>query len=370
MARTILNDIQECNRQTVDGKKVRIKIRIRPKVKTQNENTVYLDLLHESRNRELKYLKQIIDGRPSRYAEDKATLEIVKAIREAHEKERNTDPVNYTLANGVKRQDFNSFFEEMIKIKPLNWKNCYKHFTAFTTNKRITFEQIDRQFCIDFAEYLKTKLSANSAKEIFSKFKAALNEATKQDKVLKSYASNISIKTTEIKKQYLTIDEIDKLLTTPYPESLTATESCKAFEFSLRTGLRRSDLINLRFDDIRDGKLYIKQQKTQTVEQKTLTPGALRIIEEQRLKNSDRVFNLSNPSAITANIKAWIKLAGITKAITFHNARHSYAINALNKGIDVFTVSKMLMHRDLQSTMSYVKLVDEAKAEAELKMDF
>jgi len=375
MAKTIFDDIQESNRQTIDGKKVRVKIRIKPKAKAPNQNTVYLDLLVSTAplNRELKYLKQVIDGRPSRYAEDKATLEIVKAIREAHEKERNTDPDNYTLANGIKRQDFKSFFEELIKIKPRNWEICYKHFKAFSGDESIPFDKIDRKYCIDFAEYLKNIMINNSAKEIYSKFKAVLNEAVKQDKIVKNYASDVSIKTTEVKKEYLTITEIEQLLATPYPSAPTAPETCRAFEFSLRTGLRRSDVINLRFDDIRGDQLYIKQQKTQTVEQTDLADGAIRLIEEQRQRNgnSGSVFNLPSENTIAANIKAWIKQSGIKKKITFHNARHSYVVNALIRGIDIYTVSKMAMHKDLKTTVtSYAKIVSEVKKAAVKKMDF
>jgi len=174
------------------------------------------------------------------------------------------------------------------------------------------------------------------------------------------------------KKEYLTIDEIKQLLDTPYPTAPTAPESCRAFEFSLRTGLRRSDIINLKFTDIQGDQLYIKQQKTQSAEQADLADGAIRLIEEQRQRNGStgKVFILPSENSITANIKSWLKLAGITKKITMHNARHSYAVNALKKGIDIFTVSKLLMHKDLKSTLSYAKLVDEEKKAASKKMDF
>jgi integrase len=365
-------DIQESNRQTVDGKKVRIKIRIKPKATLPDQNTVYLDLLHESGKRELKYLKRVIDGRPSRYTEDKITLEIVKTIRDKHEIERNKDPKNYTLADGLKQLDFNTFWQELAEIKPENWKYCLKHFTNYTGGKAMPFEQIDRKFCIDFAEYLKSIMAGNSAFEIYSKFKAVLGEAVKQDKIFKNPATGITIKRTEVRKEYLLISEIEKLLATPYPTAPTAAESCRAFEFSFRTGLRQIDIINLKWVDIRDGKLYIKQQKTQTVQQIDLAPGALRLIEDQRQRNgnNENVFNLPAETAFGRNINKWLKAAEITKHITFHSARHSYIVNALYRGIDIYTVSKLAGHKNLNTTQVYAKIVDEAKAAAVLKMDF
>ena len=60
----------------------------------------------------------------------------------------------------------------------------------------------------------------------------------------------------------------------------------------------------------------------------------------------------------------WIGGAGITKAITFHCFRHTFATLQLLKGTDVYTVSRMLGHKDLKTTQVYAKVVDEAKRKA------
>ena len=60
----------------------------------------------------------------------------------------------------------------------------------------------------------------------------------------------------------------------------------------------------------------------------------------------------------------WIGAAGITKNITFHCFRHTYATLQLMKGTDIYTVSKMLGHKDLKTTQVYAKIVDEAKRKA------
>ncbi len=71
-------------------------------------------------------------------------------------------------------------------------------------------------------------------------------------------------------------------------------------------------------------------------------------------------------------LKEWIIKAGITKAITFHCFRHTYATLQLSQGTDIYTVSKMLGHRDLKTTQVYAKVIDLTKRAAadKIKLDF
>jgi len=60
----------------------------------------------------------------------------------------------------------------------------------------------------------------------------------------------------------------------------------------------------------------------------------------------------------------WTLKAGITKHITFHCARHSFAVLQLTLGTEIFTLSKLLGHSELKTTQIYAKIVDEKKREA------
>lgn len=68
----------------------------------------------------------------------------------------------------------------------------------------------------------------------------------------------------------------------------------------------------------------------------------------------------------------WIANAGITKKITFHSFRHTFATLQLCKGTDIYTVSKMVGHRELKTTQVYAKIIDQTKRDAadKIRLDF
>ena len=63
-------------------------------------------------------------------------------------------------------------------------------------------------------------------------------------------------------------------------------------------------------------------------------------------------------------LQQWMMRAGISKTITFHCARHTYATLQLTNGTDIYTVSKLLGHRELKTTQVYAKVIDDKKIEA------
>lgn len=165
-------------------------------------------------------------------------------------------------------------------------------------------------------------------------------------------------------RMYLTIDEIKLAAQTPCDSDLIK----RAFLFSCLTGLRRSDILKLTWSEVNEQsgftRIIFRQKKTKGQEYLDITAQAAELLGE-RGKPTDRPFGtLPCTSSTNYEIKTWLARAGITKRITFHCARHSFAVMMLDLGTDIYTVSKLLGHRELNTTQIYAHLLDKNKQAA------
>ena len=80
---------------------------------------------------------------------------------------------------------------------------------------------------------------------------------------------------------------------------------------------------------------------------------------------SEQVFKgLKYGNETSTILNNWVQAAGINKYITFHCFRHTYATLHLTLGTDLYTVSKLLGHKNIQTTQIYAKVNDQKKKEA------
>ena len=111
-------------------------------------------------------------------------------------------------------------------------------------------------------------------------------------------------------------------------------------------------------------RLNFTQQKTKGVEYMPISEQAYSLCGEQKEGELLVFAGLPAPSWINRPVKKWVEAAGISKHITFHCFRHSYATLQLAGGTDIYTVSKMLGHTNVRTTQVYAKVVDEKKEKA------
>ena len=111
-------------------------------------------------------------------------------------------------------------------------------------------------------------------------------------------------------------------------------------------------------------KTLIKQKKTGGQEYLDINKQAEEYLGKQS-KADERVFaGFSYNSQTLLELKRWCMLAGITKDVTFHSGRHTFAVVMLDLGADIYTVSKLLGHKELSTTQIYAKVLDKKKQEA------
>lgn len=85
----------------------------------------------------------------------------------------------------------------------------------------------------------------------------------------------------------------------------------------------------------------------------------------ERSRDADRFFpHLLYSSHQNMKLRQWTTAAGITRPITFHAFRHTFATLHLQTGTDIYTVSKLLGHQDLKTTQIYARIVNEQKRAA------
>lgn len=99
-----------------------------------------------------------------------------------------------------------------------------------------------------------------------------------------------------------------------------------------------------------------------------ISPEAARLLGERKgpdeLVFSDFLYDIY----MRHELRAWCLRAGIPKSPTFHSARHTFAVMMLDLGADIYTVQKLLGHRELRTTEIYAKILDRKKQEAVLKI--
>ena len=256
----------------------------------------------------------------------------------------------------------------------VNWDRACDLLKMFTKNKPLPFAQIDMHLIESVRDFLlnaprggnKTgTISQNTASTYFTLFKAALHQAFIDSYFDVDIAAKVKgISGVESRREYLTIEELNKLAATPCEYPMLK----KAAFFSALTGLRHSDIRKMTWKELSvEGDHYrinFTQRKTGGVEYMPISEQAYLICGEPAEPDRLVFEGLQDPSWINRPVKKWIEAAGIKKHITFHFPRHSYATNQLTEGTDLYTVSKMLGHTNIRTTQIYAKVVDSKKEEA------
>ena len=312
---------------------------------------------------------------------NKETLELAKEIRAEREQELKKDRTGKRLFK-TKNANFIDVFQiyidgytkkdiRMMQIALNRFKDFLKQEYPIYS-KNIKPEQLDKDMMLSFVEFLQSKSTGEGAKSIYQRFKKFIKYAIEHDIMIKNPCTGVVCKADDqtLKKDVLSFEEIERLISTTYENQ--NQEIRRAFIFCLYTGLRFCDVIGLRYNNIDySNKLLIFEQaktKGHSTASGVVTPlndGLLSLIGETStdVKN-DVIFNLPSHTMCLKGLRRWVKRAGIDKHITWHCARHSFAVNILNNGANIKTVASLLGHSGLKHTEKYTRAVDSLKQAA------
>lgn len=311
---------------------------------------------------------------------NKDQLQFAENIRLDRQRAVNANDFSFKSKKAIKT-NFLAYFKDLAGQKNLSdmsvWNSAYNHLEAYCGGK-LESKDITIEFVEDFKRYLENKkgLKTNTKASYFIKFKIAVKDADKKGFVKKGTyeeIKEINIKEVEPNVEFLTLEELGKLKNTPCPNELYK----QAALFSAATGLRRSDVVSINWRQIKNSNdgLFIdfSQQKTSGLLHAPLNDTALQILGKRQAYEVQPFAELlqTNWAKQDKELHKWVKDAGISKKITFHCFRHSYAVALISKGTDIFTVSKMLGHKNVMSTVrSYAKVMNSDKQKAVNKINF
>jgi site-specific recombinase XerD len=228
---------------------------------------------------------------------------------------------------------------------------------------------INHEFITSYDFYLRSERNCNnnSTVKYLKNFKKIILICIANGWLDKDPFVKYKPKVKEVTRDYLTIDEMEQMMNKNF-----ASERIKQvrdiFMFCCYTGLAYADVKKLKRNEIAialDGQKWIftSRQKTGTASRVPLLPTALQIIKKYEdhpeCSEQGRLLPVLSNQKMNSYLKEIADVCGISKDLTFHIARHTFATTVtLANGVSIESVSKMLGHTNIRTTQHYAKILD------------
>lgn len=281
------------------------------------------------------------------------------------------------LKNALTTQENNSsfisFFRQEVMNSSLKDSTKRNHLSTLMLlqefKKNITFSDLTFELISSFEYFLQLKgYHTNTIAKHMKHLKRHVNIAINKEYIeIQKYAfRKYKIKTIENKHTHLVPEELERLenliLSGRY---VKLQKSLDAFLFCCYAGMRYSDFINLsseNFVDInQETWLIYKSVKTGTEVRLPLyllfSGKGIAILNKYR-DNLEDFFHLRDNSNVNKDLIIITRLAGLSKRISFHTARHTNATLLIYNGINITTVQKLLGHKSVKTTQVYTNVMD------------
>lgn len=368
------------------GEPVRLRKRLTPSGRT----SLYLDIYQNGR-RTYEYLRLYLVPETTRADREKnrQTMRLAEDVRAKRLLEMRDRAFGFGFGGAASGLTlFYDYFRKMMeeRKKPGKepdhvWKSALACLKAYDGNERLTFQRVTREWVRGFRSFLETRavksgfgkrtedvtrrLAPNTQALYFSKLAACVHQAMKEGIITDDPVAAVgSPRGAETRREFLTLDELRRLSALPHERPVWK----RAFLFSCMTGLRFSDVKALTWGEVAEAegftRITFNQRKTGGLEYLDITEQAARLMGERGPAGGAVFPDMPGVAAVCEGLRRWTARAGIEKHITFHSARHTFAVMMLDLGADIYTVSKLLGHRELATTQVYAKVLDKNKRRA------
>jgi site-specific recombinase XerD len=258
-------------------------------------------------------------------------------------------------------RSYNSYISKMKQFRP-----------------QLSFGELTSDFIIQYRDHMINKGNeVNTYNKALSWLKTQTKRARLDGLINNDPFERIKIRKVPGKREFLTLDELDKLENLFKKGTLTegTQNALLVFIFYCYSGLRFRDAKNLKMTNLvtetHNGKdqciIRTKQHKTGEWVSIPLPKKAQALIGE-RFKNQE-VMRVPSNSTLNTHLKTIALKSGISKRLTFHVARHTFATCGLSLGIPIEVINKMMGHTNLSTTMIYARILEEKKVEYQTRWD-
>ncbi len=281
------------------------------------------------------------------------------------------------LKNALTTQENNSsfisFFRQEVMNSSLKDSTKRNHLSTLILlqefKKDIVFSDLTFEFISSFEYFLQLKgYHINTIAKHMKHLKRHVNIAINKEYIeIQKYAfRKYKIKTIENKHTHLVPEELERLENLILSDRYVKLQkSLDAFLFCCYAGMRYSDFINLSSENIVDINqetwLIYKSVKTGTEVRLPLyllfSKFGITILNKYK-DNLEDFFHLRDNSNINKDLIIITRLAGLSKRISFHTARHTNATLLIYNGINITTVQKLLGHKSVKTTQIYTNVMD------------
>lgn len=236
----------------------------------------------------------------------------------------------------------------------LNYQTLLNNIERYRKNVLIT--DIDYQFLVGYDKWLRDSgIAHNTRISRLRLLRALLNEAIKRDIIHCNPFDRFRIQQMVSKKGFLTTEQLNKLEKLQLKGQEDKVRD--AFLIGCYTGLRFSDIISLRNDNIKEGWLTKKMVKTGYVVEipiKELFNGKMITLLNKHNGDVEKISkSLGANSAVNKTLRELLNRINADPKITFHSSRHTFATLLGQKGVQITTIQKLLGHQKLQTTQIY-----------------
>ena len=271
------------------------------------------------------------------------------------------------------KSSFIPFFKHEVMTSNLKESTKRNHLSTLALlqdfKKNVTFSDLTFEFVSSFEYFLQSKgYHTNTIAKHMKHLKRHINVAINKEYMdIQKYAfRKYKIKTVENGHTHLAPEELEKMETLQLTgRYIKYQKTLDAFLFCCYAGMRYSDFVNMKPENIvemhQETWLIYKSIKTGTEVRLPLyllfNGKGIQILNKYQANLQD-FFHLRDNSNVNKELIIITRLAGLSKKVSFHTARHTNATLLIYNGVNITTVQKLLGHKRVKNTQIYTNVMD------------